>query len=65
MRLKVGIFVLTASTVGLLLAAESSSKPAAKSAAPAAKSSAPAKPAAAHAAGGPTQAAFDKSVKPI
>ena len=34
MRAKLGIFVLTAATVGLLLAAESSTKPPAKSAAP-------------------------------
>jgi len=70
MRVKLGIFVLTAATVGLLLAAESTTKPAAKStpsAAPAAKSAAPAKAAAPHAvaASAPTQAAFDKTVKPL
>src|SRR5690242_7150830 len=65
MRVKLGIFVLTAATVGLLVAAESTTKPpakqAVKSAAPAVKSSVPAKAAAA----APTQAAFDKAVKPL
>ena len=68
MRAKLGIFVLTAATVGLLLAAESTTKPAQKATPAPARSSATAKAAAPHAvasAGAPTQAAYDKAVKPL
>ncbi len=66
MRLKVLVFLITAGAVGLLLAAESSTSGPAK-AAPA-KSTTIAKmppPAAAAKSAAPTQAAFDKAVKPL
>ncbi len=63
MRLKVSLFVMTAGAVGCILAAESGSTPATKKSPVAVKAPASATPAAKTA--GPSQAAFDKSVKPL
>ena len=65
MRLKPGIFTIAAGAIGFLLAADST-PPQSKTATTPAKSATAAKPAAAAAkAGGPTQAAYDKAVKPL
>ncbi len=62
MRLRTTVILTAASAVGLLVAAETSSTAPAK---PATRAAAPAATAAAAKAGAPTQAAFDKAVKPL